>query len=637
MGEKITQSQESVHLVARLESSRIVRPGAPVSPKSIFSDPIWNMAALVTTPGVKKRSKVWDFSSLPCFPYGFALSLAEYAYARIYTPVTTHEREGGWLTVRNELFGLADFARFCESAGLQGFDEVDTPLCYEYLQLIQFSIDGVALKSKARVKTVIGYIYRLWEYSSAISNPMPSMPFGKPFKKLFKAGSGRGGTPENETPVIPEPVYAALMAAALDYALIYSPIILGTWNKLQSCWVKEIAPSDLSASGKKKRMTKAESVLIVDKATWLANDWSTRGTVYSELQQLRRACIIVVLAFSGIRLSELLSLEAGCYVIDECEDGRARYYINTLLHKHRQKGSRDTWVVIDEVVEAIKVLEDLTARARTESGENRLMLTDGSNQFFCVHRSYVGVEMNELTNEAIAYQIHEFQNHCNTKLNRPPIPEWTDENGVTAPWQINARQFRRTLARYIVRQPFGVIAGMLQYKHVGVAAFEGYAGSEPEWNQLLEQEKVLASVDILDELAMDLSNGELAGEFGLKLRDEFAGEFRGRAEDFPPSQIAKWLVSRHKILFVGKFNFCFFDSRKALCTKGSNSEVPILNFCEPETCSNACVGKRHRSRWDAQLRQAEELVANPKASEGQRILLQREVERLRAVVINCGK
>lgn len=625
------QHQEILRQAIRLGPSRIVKPDARVSSESVFSDAVWRMAELVTTPGIKASRKEWDFSRVPGFPQGFALSLAEYAFGRLRTPVATHEREGAWLTVHNELTALAEFARFCSHGGLHGFEEVDTTVCTEYLKRIQLR------KSADRVKRVIGCLYRLWEYRSVIGNSISTMPFGKSFKRLFKRQAAQDSPQENATPVIPEPVYAALMSAALDYVLTHSTTILETWLKLQAHWDQEIAQQHLSQSGKRKRLEKAAASIIVDKAAWLANGWSTYGDVYTELHRLRAACITVIFAFSGIRISELLALEAGCYVRDECEDGNFRYYINTVLHKHREKGSRDTWVVVKEVVQAIKVLEVLTARARAESADNRLMLSDGTNHFFGVHRVYVDTKLAELTIETIGYEIRAFHAHCNTKLNRPPIPEWTDENAVTAQWHFNTRQFRRTLARHIVRQPFGMIAGMLQYKHVEVAAFQGYAGSDPDWNKLLEQEKVLASVDILEEVAMDMSNGQLAGEFGIKLKEEFAAEFRGRAEDFPPSQIAKWLANGKKALFVGKFNFCFFDPAKALCTPGGNSDRPILNFCQPEECGNACVGKRHIPKWQAQLKQAEELASHPKAPPFQRESLLREVERLQTVVIKYGK
>src|SRR3954465_10024840 len=37
---------------------------------------------------------------------------------------------------------------------------------------------------------------------------------------------------------------------------------------------------------------------------------------------------------------------------------------------------------------------------------------------------------------------------------------------------LSASQFRRTLAWFIARQPFGIIAGKLQYKHTSTLIFE---------------------------------------------------------------------------------------------------------------------------------------------------------------------
>lgn len=625
---------QSLSLEHRLAPSSFVAIDRLVSPKSNFGDAVWKMEDLVTTPGVSAYPKSWDFSTVPGYPNGFALSFAEYAFARMYTPVATHERDANWLTVHNELVGLTAFAKFCYSKGVRGCHEVDAALYISYLRFLQFGDDSVAGRSDERVRKLIKYVYSLWEYRSVISEPLRILPFGKPLEKLFgKVGdkSGEG----NATPVIPEAVYAAVMSAALDYVLTHSTTIVETWQALRKEWETAIDPLPLSGSGKNKRFVKtAKSIVSSKRACWRIKDWSSHGDVYAELQQLRVACITVILAYSGIRSSELLDLRAGCYVTDVCADGRPRYYINSSVRKHREKGSRDTWVVVDEVVTAIKVLELLTVRVRTESNDPRLMLTDGSNAFFSVGRCDELSNAKVLTGAGIISQLNRFQHYCNRNLKRPPIPEWTDEDGRSAPWHFNTRQFRRTLARHIARQPFGIVAGMLQYKHVEVAVFQGYAGTEPEWNKLLAQEKVLASIDILEEVAMDLSNGQLAGDFGVKLKEEFAVEFRGRADDFPPSQIAKWLANTNKGLFVGKFNFCFFDANKALCTKGGGMERPVLNFCQPARCANACVGKRHLALWTAQLQQAEEFVAHPKVSPFQRESLERELADIRSVVTN---
>ncbi len=614
----------------RLDKSSFVAENQPVSGRSVFGDPVWYMESLVSLPGLKVGRKSWDFSKVPGFPGGFALSMAEYAYARLHAPSVSYGKEVQWLTVFNDLFYLMVFVDFCAQRGLNGFHEVEKSHLEDYLRELQFGKSGNA-RSEERIRQLIGVIYRLWDFRSKVGNCLSAIPFGKSLKRLLGAESGWS---ENATPPIPEPVFSAVMSAALDYVLEYGPTIIRAWEGLCERWDNDNEWS-LRPRGRANTLyAEAKSTLQSTPATWLQQPWAGLDSLYTELQQLRTAAMLVVLAFSGVRASELLSIEQGCCVDEELDDGGTRYYLNTLVHKYRPGGSRDTWVVVEEVVCALRVLERLTARARRATGDRRLFLSDGSPAFFSVPHRFVRESMSELTYEALTLQMSSFQAHCSKKLGRP-IPEWPDENGVVKPWRLNTRQFRRTLARFIAREPFGVIAGMLQYKHIETAIFEGYAGSEPDWNKMLADEKVLASIDILDEVSMDLSNGEVSGELGKRLKIDFELEFKGRAEDFPPSQIAKWLANAEKPFFVGKFNFCFFDPTKALCTERGASH-PVMNHCQPGVCDNACVTRRHLPNWEAQLKQAQEFAAHPKASCLHKAAMAAEVAQLRAVIEGCG-
>lgn len=616
----------------RLAASSVVRWNQPVSEDSVFSDPVWRMRSVVTLPGVKPARKSWDFSRVPGFPGGFALPLAEYAYARLINPIDSYGEEATWMTVVNELEGLLGFVKFCSHSSLTGFGQVRREHCVDYLRTMQFSADGQG-KSDERIRVLIGLVYRFWEFRRRVGDGLVEQPFGKSMKSLFKTPSSR--LSENSTPPIPESVFGPSSSIALDYVLEYGPVIMGVWSELQDYWEHELKPSQLSQKAALRRLRdEASKRLAKVPAPWRKKGWSGLRHLYAELQQLRTSGMWVVLAFSGIRASELLAIEAGCCVSDVCADGHIRNYINTKIHKHRGAGAKDTWVVVDEVVVAIGILERMSARVRVATGDARLFLSDGTCRFFDVQREFKAGSVGEYTFEGLVKKLDSFQRHCAEVLGRP-IPGWENSEGITVPWKFNTRQFRRTLARYIARQPFGIIAGMLQYKHIETTMFEGYAGQEPEWNKLLSDERILASIDILEEIAIDLSNGELAGEFGQKLKEQFGLEFKGRAEDFSPSQIARWLSRAEKPLFVGKLNFCFFDPVKAVCTKG-NSKEPVLNHCQPSICGNACVSKRHLPIWESQLKQAEEFIAWPKTSRIHREAMSVEVAKLRAVINDFG-
>jgi hypothetical protein len=64
------------------------------------------------------------------------------------------------------------------------------------------------------------------------------------------------------------------------------------------------------------------------------------------------------------------------------------------------------------------------------------------------------------------------------------------------PWRITTRQFRRTVAWHIANRPFGTVAGMIQYKHSSIAAYEGNAGSSRSgFRNEVERERALGQLD----------------------------------------------------------------------------------------------------------------------------------------------
>jgi hypothetical protein len=81
-----------------------------------------------------------------------------------------------------------------------------------------------------------------------------------------------------------------------------------------------------------------------------------------------------------------------------------------------------------------------------------------------------------LTAHSTSVQLNDFRDWINeycVRHNRadiiPPV------NG--RPWTFSTSQFRRTLGWFIARQPGGSIAGAIQYRHMSVQMFEGYAGT----------------------------------------------------------------------------------------------------------------------------------------------------------------
>jgi integrase len=306
--------------------------------------------------------------------------------------------------------------------------------------------------------------------------------------KLY--GKKKGQIYENKTPVIPVSIYRPLTAAALEYVLKNGESIIGVWQEMLDIWTKEIGVRWRSETTRFERLQIATTnILSKHDSPWRRTRWKSYGDVYDELNQLRRACMIVILAYSGVRDSELLSACAGCCTTDTDENGQPTHFLDTILHKHRKGGVRDTWVIIEEVVKAIRILEKLTERARTQSGEKHLFISDRSNYLFSVQKKFGPGDLFVLTESSIIYQLNAFVKFQNKVGRENTIPEWVDDKNISKHWHLNARQFRRTLAHHIARQPFGVIAGMLQYKRVEARVFEGYAGIDGGFNRSMQHTK----------------------------------------------------------------------------------------------------------------------------------------------------
>ena len=201
---------------------------------------------------------------------------------------------------------------------------------------------------------------------------------------------------------------------------------------------------------------------------------------------LQAACYILCAYLTGMRDSEVQAMRSGCLALTRSEDGLVtRYRVRSTAYKTKSdRGEPGDWVTIAPVADTIARARSAVARSAALAGTDTLgrrrRLKTGT-------KSHVSAE--------IVRQLNAFRDHLNALFGTPdgpPIPP-----GPTGePWRLTTRQFRRTIARHIANRPFGTIAGMIQYKHASVAAFEGYAGSSASgFRAEVEAQHTLGQVD----------------------------------------------------------------------------------------------------------------------------------------------
>jgi hypothetical protein len=206
-------------------------------------------------------------------------------------------------------------------------------------------------------------------------------------------------------------------------------------------------------------------------------------------------------------------------------------------------------------------------------------------------------------------------------------------------FKITTRQFRRTLAWHIANRPFGTIAGMIQYKHASVAAFEGYAGSSPSgFMRQVDQEHRYGQLDdILEYFDAHRVGDTFGGPAAARLTVSF--EETVNELDSLPARIADrgrlrtMLGDLARTFHIGVLADCFFDPTMALCLKAATDQSkPQTALCQPTKCPNACIRARHLPAWKRAEADAKLLLKEKRLSGAQRSALKAERERIRDVI-----
>ena len=360
-------------------------------------------------------------------------------------------------------------------------------------------------------------------------------------------------------------------------------------------------------------------------------------TLAQEERMLQSAAYILCAYLTGMRDCEVQAMQRGCLAISRSEDGLImRHRVRSVAYKGKSShGEAADWVTIEPVAKAIDVLERLSFRAASARGLTTLWPGLAAKS---VCKDHLSAE--------IVRQLNLYRDHLNELFgtaSEPIIPN----SGEGKPWRITTRQFRRTIAWHIANRPFGTIAGMIQYKHASVAAFEGYAGSSRSgFRAEVENQRALGQLDDLlvyfDERrtgstpcgpaapriskALDAATAEL-GPLPVMIADR--------------ARLRTMLASLARTLHVGVLADCFFDPGTALCLKqaasADNDKTPLTMLCQPTRCPNACITARHRPAWAHPADEARAVLKEKRLSSLQRSALQQDLARIEAVLDNIDR
>ncbi|WP_076592150.1 hypothetical protein [Herminiimonas arsenitoxidans] len=629
--------------------SKLVPPDSPIGRLSVFSDLIWDQTDLVESRTLIKGAKVnWQsiFSNVWETHYLIAISIMEYSYARLYHPIGENYA-CDMKTVQHEARYLALFVEYLQSRKIFEGANISHHDIQDYVSWL-INRRGQALGKRIKTEAAdldwvdvrIRALQSYYSYNKRVSQPLLISPLHG--HSIFKyLGKKRQGTEENRTPLIPKDVWDRFLCAALDYVEYFSDDILAGQSVIENIR-KNVLPvaskaKNFAANNFTTREVKPILNAIVDFSinpnsgiAW-RKTWANVEDLRFELFTLYEACLVVVSCLSGIRESELALIQVHGFQEQTDVDGVSKRY--TVISR-MVKGDIDRqliWEVNRPVYQACHIIKKITSYARSHRDCNELFIRSwyrGAGEQFqsdlrkdSLGRSTKGSIL-PLGPDAMSLALKKFGARLDVAIQGAYQLPLVDGKK----WNFTMRQPRRTLASRIAREPFGLIAGMLHYKHVKLTTFLGYAGKDESWIRDLAIEEFSANEEFLAQIWDDIQEGALAGARG----NELLNEFKGVAGDLKKNSLQYFIENNRRNLHVGLLNYCLFQRDRALCLSNTKSDLPdkpVINACYPERCANSCISKNHLPIWQAQINDAQAMLNHKNVSMPQKIALKDDIAK----------
>ncbi|MEW2265801.1 hypothetical protein ACGF5T_24285 [Streptomyces sp. NPDC047853] len=343
-----------------------------------------------------------------------------------------------------------------------------------------------------------------------------------------------------------------------------------------------------------------------------------RGPIeYTEVDPLTRmlqtACYIVIAFLSGMRDGEVKHIKRGCVSVWRDEDGHiVRRRLTSLAFKGEgeETGVEATWIINASAQRAVEVLERLQPARRpylfallppsrgyiAQGEKNEARTTSATNADMIAFRKWINAYCRETGRDETVPLV----------------------NGQY--WKITTSQFRRTLAWFIARRPGGVIAGALQFRHLRVQMFEGYAGtSDSGFRDEVEAEDAIVRGEKLGDLIVSHEFHSLRGPAAAEAESRLAEfernvQFHGKV--FNDDKRLRRHMNRHDPhIYPGEYVTCVHNPDRALCRRSDGAEGPSLPDCQPLRCRNVTLTSGNITRmrevlaaYDQKLARGEHLA-----------------------------
>lgn len=274
---------------------------------------------------------------------------------------------------------------------------------------------------------------------------------------------------------------------------------------------------------------------------------------------LNASCYFLIALYTGMRVSEVLSIKKDAYYINEKNIAVIKSQLFKLVPENQ--GRPEEWGagINNDKNYAVKCIDIL----------KKLNITNNVNDYIFNHINRKDIVRSE--SNYIQRILKELMVFCNVD------------------WDLSSHQLRRTFACLIgTSDKTNLLALKEHFKHASLAMTDYYVGKNIELLGMINEEKQL---EIINGLEIILSSGNLAGKMGEKITKSNSS-FRGSIE-VRKEYIDSVINNSDMIIMPHEYGFCIYQEEQAKC-RGEVKNIG-LNTCTK--CANFVVSPKHKTFW----------------------------------------
>ncbi|ABF13113.1 putative integrase (plasmid) [Cupriavidus metallidurans CH34] len=569
---------------------------------SRYGDSKWDFYPFIPQLNLKGSSKrinwairLSDGSLLTDPQHGQLLASSKaYIWSLFADPVDGRKRPS-LLTLCEKTASLVPLLRWMFEMGLRRFEDLSGHTL-QYVPAARLNLNGSAAVPHT-VATKLFIVEDLYLQRDKLDDALRSHPWPHESAMSLAGERRRHAHRVPKTEFIPDQIAQRITDAALDYVRVKGDSILKARDAVAEARLHSVGRS----GGTLTRY-------LASAAT--QNGFDGVNHVISEMGMLRTACYVTVAMFSGLRDSEMMSLEENCLSSSRSKDGSIEVlWLHGTIYKTGRRAKK--WMVPAVVGDAISVLTRLTEPWRIAlAGEERALMGQldaslGSGSSVRRRLDEVRVQkkslflgrqrsggIGTLSSRAINMNLKEFCEACNiVGLDGNPYP-------------LTTHQFRRSYARFIAKAELGDLLTLQHhFGHWSLDMTALYADGAPdeyetdtELLEMVTEEKRIRQTEVmtsyLDSDAPLANGSHWLEDWRSTVRtaankEELIAEYAGTITLNGTGH--SWCVGNAK--GVGCGGLCVFEAQ--MCVD----------------CNHGIIGQEHRSVWEGIRDQQIEAIA----------------------------